>query len=174
MEHTLQFTGRTWKFGDNINTDLILPGHAMMKPFDEQPRYTFSANRPGWVDLVHKGDILVGGTNFGTGSARPGSRSLKMCGITCLVAESINGLFFRNCVNYGLFAMECPGIGTAFTEGDVAAVDFETFTVRNTRTGAGLQGRRFPKMLLDIMEAGGIYPLMEARGLLEPPNPLTA
>lgn len=170
----MQFSARTWKFGNNINTDLILPGHAMFKPFDEQPKYTFSANRPGWVDEVRKGDMLVAGTNFGTGSGRPGARSLRMCGIACLLAESINGLFFRNCVNYGLFAMECPGVAAAFSEGDVAEVDFDTFQVRNVRSGAVLPGRRFPKMLIDIMEAGGIYPLMEARGLLEPPNPLTA
>ena len=170
----MHFKARTWKFGDNINTDLILPGHAMMKPFDEQPRYTFSANRPGWVDLVQQGDILIGGSNFGTGSGRPGSRSLKLCGISCLVADSINGLFFRNSVNYGLFAMECPGVSAAFDEGDVAQVDFETFKIINTRTGVELQGRRFPQMLLDTMSAGGIYALMEAKGLLMPANPLTA
>ncbi len=169
----MHFEARTWKFGDNINTDLILPGHAMMKPFDEQPKYTFSANRPGWVDEVRQGDILVGGSNFGTGSGRPGSRSLKLCGVACLVADSINGLFFRNCVNYGLFALECPGVSAAFEEGDVAAIDFETFAVRNVRTGVELAGKRFPKMLMDIMVAGGIYPLMEARGMLEPANPLT-
>ncbi|MGE4242871.1 hypothetical protein [Ramlibacter sp.] len=170
----MRFKAKTWKFGDNINTDLILPGHAMMKPFDEQPRYTFSANRPGWVDQVQQGDILIAGSNFGTGSGRPGSRSLKVCGISCMVADSINGLFFRNSVNYGLHSMECPGVAAAFDEGDVAEVDFGNFTVTNARTGVVLQGRRFPQMLLDIMNAGGIYPLMDARGLLEPANPLTA
>lgn len=166
--------GRTWKFGDHINTDLILPGAVMLMPYDEQPKFVFAANRPGWVKLVAPGDILVAGHNFGTGSGRPGARSLKMVGIACLVAESINGLFFRNCVNYGLYAMECPGVSTAFEEGDVAEVDFGRFTVRNARTGRELAGRRFPDMLLNTMAAGGIYQLMEARGMLETPNPETA
>lgn len=170
----MHFKARTWKFGDHINTDLILPGHVMLMPFDEQPKYVFSANRPGWVKLVQQGDIMVGGHNFGTGSGRPGARSIKMCGISCLIAESINGLFFRNCVNYGLFAMECPGVAEAFEEGDVAEVDFETFTVRNTTRGVELPGKRFPQMLLDTMKAGGIYALMDLEGLLEPPNAETA
>jgi 3-isopropylmalate/(R)-2-methylmalate dehydratase small subunit len=170
----MHFTKRTWKFGDHINTDLILPGHVMLMPFDEQPKYVFSANRPGWVEQVTPGDILIAGRNFGTGSGRPGARSLRVVGIGCLVAESINGLFFRNCVNYGLPAMECPGVAEAFTEGDVAEVDFSTFTVANTTTGKVLQGKSFPDMLLDTIRAGGIYPLMEAQGLLEEPDPETA
>ncbi len=171
---TMRLQGRIWKLGDHINTDLILPGAVMLMPYDEQPKHVFAANRPGWVKLVMPGDILVAGHNFGTGSGRPGARSLKMVGITCLIAESINGLFFRNCVNYGLFAMECPGVSTAFEEGDAAEVDFDRFTVRNARTGVELAGRRFPEMLLSTMRAGGIYQLMEARGMLEAPNPETA
>jgi 3-isopropylmalate/(R)-2-methylmalate dehydratase small subunit len=170
----MQFKGKTWTFGDHINTDLILPGPVMLLPFDEQPKYVFQANRPGWVDGVSEGDIIVAGRNFGTGSGRPAARSLKVVGIGCLIAESINGLFFRNCVNYGLFAMECPGVSDAFEEGDEAIVDFGDFTVTNLRTGERLQGQRFPDMLMDVMSAGGIYPLMEQQGLLEEPNPETA
>ncbi len=170
----LQVSGRTWKFGDHINTDLILPGPVMLLLFDEQPKYAFAASRPGWVDAMRLGDVLIGGHNFGTESGRPAARSLKVLGISCIVAESINGLFFRNCVNYGLFAMECPGVSEMFTEGDDAEVDFATFTVRNTATGKSLEGKPFPAMLLDIMIADGIYALMETRGMLAPPNLETA
>jgi len=170
----MNFKQRTWKFGDHINTDLILPGHVMLMPFDEQPKYVFSANRPGWVNLVTPGDILVAGRNFGTGSGRPGARSLREVGITCLVAESINGLFFRNCVNYGLYAMECPGVTEAFSEGDLAEVDFVDFTVTNSTRGLVLQGTRFPDVLLATIRAGGIYSLMDEQGLLEEPDPETA
>ena len=174
MPSNLRVEARTWKFGDHINTDLILPGPVMLMPFDEQPKYAFQANRPGWSSLVRAGDILIGGHNFGTGSGRPAARSLKVLGISCIVAESINGLFFRNCVNYGLYPLECPGIAASETEGDVVTVDYDTFEVRNVSTGAVLQGKRFPEMLLDILRAEGIYPLMESRGMLEPPNPETA
>jgi 3-isopropylmalate/(R)-2-methylmalate dehydratase small subunit len=170
----MEFKNRTWKFGDNINTDLILPGHVMLLPFDEQPKYVFSANRPGWVELVTPGDILIAGRNFGTGSGRPGARSLREVGITCILAESINGLFFRNCVNYGLYAMECPGVAEAFSEGDVAEVDFGNFTVRNTNNGSELKGKKYPDVLLATIRAGGIYPLMDEMGLLEEPDPETA
>lgn len=170
----LRFESRTWKFGDHINTDLILPGPVMLLPFDEQPQHAFQANRPGWVKLVQNEDILIGGHNFGTGSGRPAARSLKVLGITCVVAESINGLFFRNCINYGLYPLECPGVSALFEEGDIAAIDYGDFSVCNVSSGETLQAKRFPDMLLDILRAGGIYPLMESRGLLEPPNPETA
>ena len=61
----MRIQGKAWKFGDHINTDLILPGPVMLLPFDEQPKYSFQANRPGWVDEVQQGDVIVGGQNFG-------------------------------------------------------------------------------------------------------------
>ena len=64
------FSGRVWKFGDDINTDLIIPGYALFMPPEEQRRQCFSANRPGWVDEVQAGDVLIAGRNFGVGSAR--------------------------------------------------------------------------------------------------------
>ena len=170
----MSITGKSWKFGDHINTDLILPGPVMLLPFDEQPKFAFQANRPGWAEKVSDGDVIVGGHNFGTGSGRPAARSLRELGVTCIVAESINGLFFRNCANYGVFALECPGISDFIEEGDEIEVEFGQFTVRNKRTGEVLHGKRFPNVIRDVMEAGGIYPMMEKQGLLEAPNPLTA
>ena len=73
-----------------------------------------------------------------------------------------------------IYPLECPGVATHFSEGDVAIVDYDTFEVQNATTGDVLQGRQFPEMLLDILRAEGIYPLMEAKGLLAPPNPETA
>jgi 3-isopropylmalate/(R)-2-methylmalate dehydratase small subunit len=160
----LRFEARVWKFGDNINTDLILPNAAFYLTPQEQLRYIFRANRPGWVDLVAPGDILVGGKNFGMGSSRPAARNLKNLGIACLVAESINGLFYRNCVNFAFPAMECSGVEAIFDEGDTAEVDFDAGTVRNVATGASLPARRIPRELLAIVEAGGIFDLLEKEG----------
>src|SRR5262245_65438530 len=115
-ETAMKFTARVWKFPDNINTDLILPAAAFYLPPAEQPRYVFSANRPGWVDQMKAGDIIVGGKNFGMGSSRPAARSLKNLGLSCLVAQSINGLFFRNCVNLAFPAVECTGVHQDFWE----------------------------------------------------------
>ena len=138
----MNITGKTWVFGDNINTDLILPGRAQLFSEEEQMACVFEANRPGWIHEIAAGDIIIGGQNFGMGSSRPAARSLRNIGIGCLVAHSINGLFFRNCVNWGFLALECPGISSAFDEGDVADVSFENFTVTNQANGRGASGRR--------------------------------
>ena len=158
--------GKTWCFGDNINTDLILPGPYLYRTQEEQARAVFQANRPGWVDQVAPGDAVIGGLNFGMGSSRPAARSLRMCGVGFLLAETINGLFFRNSVNYGLLACECPGVAAAFAEGDVAELSIEAWRVRNARTGAELAVTPVPSALLAIMQGGGIYPLMVAKGLI--------
>ena len=160
--------GKTWLFGDNINTDLILPGRAQLFTEEEQAKCVFEANRPGWLEEIDDGDIIIGGQNFGMGSSRPAARSLRNIGLGCLLAESINGLFFRNCVNWGFLALECPGVSAAFVEGDVAEVSFEDFTVTNARTGETLAARAIPDQLLATMRAGGIFPVLEAEGLVAP------
>ena len=164
----MKFTARVWKFGDNINTDLILPNVAFYLPQQEQLKYIFRANRPGWVDLVQPGDILIGGKNFGMGSSRPAARNLKSLGLACLVAESINGLFYRNCVNFAFPAMECPGIEGLFEEGETAEVDFDTGVVRNLTAGKESTGKTIPPQLLKIVAAGGIFSLLEQEGAIAP------
>jgi len=164
----MKFEARVWKFPENINTDLILPSGSIYLSPAEQARLVFRANRPGWVDEVRPGDIIVAGRNFGMGSSRPASRSLKVLGIGCVVAESINGLFFRNCVAYAFPAMACPGVSELFTEGDVAQVSFLDGTVRNVTTGKTLRAKVLPAKLLDLLQAGGIYPLLELKGVIEP------
>lgn len=164
----MKLSGRIWKFGDNINTDLILPNVAFYLPAEEQVKYIFRANRPGWVDLVQPGDILIGGKNFGMGSSRPAARNLKNLGIACLVAESINGLFYRNCVNFAFPAMECAQLAGLLEEGDTAEVDFESGRVRNVATGEERAGRSIPPRLLAIVAAGGIFALLEREGAIAP------
>jgi len=162
----MKFTARVWKFPDNINTDLILPNRAFYLTPEEQVKFVFSANRPGWVDLVQPGDILIGGRNFGMGSSRPAARSLRNLKLGCLVAESINGLFFRNSVNFGFPALECRGIEAAFEEGEVAEVSFDDYTVRNQRSGAVFTAEPLPETLKRLMQAGCLFPLLEAEGYL--------
>ena len=161
-------TGRVWKFGDDINTDLMLPGPLLTASEEEQRRAVFSANRPGWVDAVRPGDIIIGGRNFGTGSSRPAARSLRNLGLGALIAESSNGLFFRNAVSFGFLALECPGIHAAFDEGHTADIAIDTWTVRNRDTGAVLSISPIPEQLLSLMTSGGIYPLLEKQGLIAP------
>jgi 3-isopropylmalate/(R)-2-methylmalate dehydratase small subunit len=159
--------GRAWLFAEpNINTDLIMPAVAFRLPREEQVKLIFSAVRPGWTELVRRGDILVGGRNFGTGSSRPGSELLKLLGIGGLVADSINDLFYRNCVNYALPALECPGASGLVEEGDPVRLDARAGTFQNLRTGAELRGPAMPEMLWQIIEAGGLFERLRKEGYI--------
>jgi 3-isopropylmalate/(R)-2-methylmalate dehydratase small subunit len=164
----MKFQSRVWKFGDNINTDLILPIQAFYLTPAEQAQWVFRANRPGWAEQVKAGDIIIGGRNFGMGSSRPAARSLKNLGLACLVAQSINGLFFRNCVNFAFPAIECADAFDAFEEGDVAEVDFDAATVRNVMRGKSFAAVALPPKLLDLLKAGGIFALLEKDGAIGP------
>ena len=159
--------GRAWLFADpNLNTDLMMPNKGYPLPLPERAKLIFATHRPGWSEQVRIGDILVAGRNFGAGSARPAAEVLRVLGIRALVAESINGLFFRNCVNYALPAIECPGILDAVNEGDIVRVNVGAGVVENTRSGKILEGSKMPPMLLDIIKAGGTYDRLLRDGFL--------
>ena len=160
--------GRVWIFGDNIDTDLMMPHGAFEKSLREQAQFVFKANRPGWVDLVKKGDIIVAGRNFGTGSSRPAALLFKTLGLEAIAAESVNGLFFKNCINFGLPAFNCPGVTESFQEGDVAEIDPRAGTIRNAATGKSLRTGILPEMLMNIIAAGGMIELLTKEGCLEP------
>lgn len=158
--------GKIWKFGDDINTDLIFPHSALRVSSEEQIKFVFSDNRPGWTELVKKGDIIIAGRNFGTGSSRPGAVLLKRLGIGGLVADGINGLFFRNCIGYGFPALQCQGVSEAFKEGDNAVIDLINGTVTNERTKKTLRGDKLSQSMVDILKAGGIEELLKKQGFI--------
>lgn len=160
-------TGRVWKFGDNINTDLMMPNIAYESPPNEQPQFVFSANRPGWSSQVQKGDVIIGGSNFGTGSSRPAAKLMLGLGISAIVADSINGLFLRNCVNFGLPAFSCPGVSALFEEGDTAIIDYPEASIRNKRSNDSLSGRKLPQSLIQLTLSGGVVPLLRREGYLK-------
>ena len=166
MASTLE--GKVWKFGDDINTDLVIPNFAVLMTVEEQLQHCFSANRPGWVDEVQPGDVLVVGRNFGVGSARNIGAVFHGLGIIGVVAESFNGLGLRNCINSGLPPLACAGVLEMFDEGDVAAVDWIAGSVRNVTTGATTQGSPIPPALQDIVRAGGVENVLRSEGYLAP------
>ena len=159
-------TGRVWKFGSDINTDLVIPNFAIYLPREEQPQHCFVANRPGWVDEVRPGDILIAGTNFGVGSGRPIGDVFVDLGVSAVVAESFNGLGLRNCVNAGLASLPCRGILDAFDEGDIAEVDWGTGEVRNLTKGTTLTGQVLPPEIQGIVEEGGVIKKLTKEGFL--------
>jgi 3-isopropylmalate/(R)-2-methylmalate dehydratase small subunit len=162
----LVHTGRVWKFGDLVNTDMIMPSAAFRLPKNEQHRLCFEATRPGWASEVRPGDILVAGENFGMGSSRPIGEVLRACGIAGLVAESINGLALRNCVNSSLPAINCPGVAALFEEGDTARIDFLAGRIENVTRGKALQTTPLAPLLAQIVTAGGVIPMLIKEGCL--------
>ena len=163
----LESTGTAWVFGDDINTDLILPGAAFLLPVEEQVRFCFSANRPGWNATVKPGDIIVAGRNFGLGSARPIGNVFSHLGVAGIVATTFNGLGLRNCVNYGVHVLPCDGASDAIEDGDRITVDWQTGIVKNLSRQTEVVGKALPKALLNIAEAGGVVAQLRAEGLLE-------
>ncbi len=160
--------GRVWKFGDNIDTDQMMPQSTFKLPVEEQARSVFKTIRPGWADQVKQGEIILAGKNFGLGSSRPAARVFRFLGIEAIVAESMNGLFFRNCINYGLLALNVPGVSEHFQEGEVAEVDPRTGMIKNLNTGVSLRGPVLPEMLIGIVQAGGMIELLRKEGCLTP------
>jgi 3-isopropylmalate/(R)-2-methylmalate dehydratase small subunit len=158
------FTGKIWKFGNNISTDLIMPGHLMARhlPDSESASYCMSNNRPGWAAQVRNGEILVAGNNFGCGSSRPAARLLKALGISVIIADSVSRLFFRNAINIGQPILICEGVSKIFTEGDWSQVNIETGQIINITTGMKIQGEALPldSPPMQILKAGGLDSFM--------------
>jgi 3-isopropylmalate/(R)-2-methylmalate dehydratase small subunit len=168
MGEAWTFTGKVWIFGDNINTDYMMPGFTPRGlSMEERTAYCMRAIRPGWSEQVSPGDIIVGGSNFGCGSNRPAAEILRLLGLSCLVADSINSLMLRNCVNFAMPALPCPGVTKAFSEGETMEVNLATGVVRNLSTGVMLQSNPVPAFLLDIMKAGGMVPSLQVQGYIE-------
>jgi 3-isopropylmalate/(R)-2-methylmalate dehydratase small subunit len=178
MSHTTGstlFTGRVWKFGDNIDTDLIAPGDTISFGLgDEAERRhvlenAFRAVRPGFHRQVKPGDILVAGRNFGLGSHRePANMALVNLGFAAVIAESIARLFFRNSVAIGFYALQVPGITGMVEEGDELTIDMQAWTIRNLTSGKTAAIEPYSPLLQKIIEAGGILKVLRARVQADP------
>jgi len=161
------FEAKVWKFGDNISTDLMMPGDEVItKPGlsdEEAARYCMNANRPDWAPQVQKGDIIIAGRNWGCGSSRPAARMFKTLGISVIVADSMSRLFFRNAVNIAMPVLICQGASEAFDEGDLARVNLETGEVTNLTRGVTLRGEALPadSPPAQILRAGGLVSFMQ-------------
>jgi 3-isopropylmalate/(R)-2-methylmalate dehydratase small subunit len=160
------FEGRVWVVGDSVNTDAMYPGFTMRMPYEEASKYLFHELRPGWTDQVAPGDIVVAGRNFGVGSSRPVAKLFTVLGVSALIADEFNSLFHRNCINYGLPALTVPGVRSAFSDGDTARIDIATGHVENLTTSARFDVPGLPRMLLDILDAGGLMPRLTRDGYL--------
>ena len=152
--------GRAWKFGDDVNTDEIIPARYLniVDPA-EMAVHCMEGVDPEFARKAERGDIIVGGRNFGCGSSREHAPiAIKALGIQCVVAESFARIFYRNCINIGLPIAQCPQAASAAETGDVLAVDFAEGKVANESRGETYDFPAFSPELQGIVSAGGLIP----------------
>jgi len=155
--------GKAWMFGDDVNTDLIIPGKylELIDP-EEMAEHAMEGIDPDFPKKIQEGDIVVGGTNFGCGSSREHAPlALKYAGIGAVIAESFARIYYRNSINIGLPALECPGITEAVEEGDTVEVDVAGGTVKITRTGVELSFTPLPDFMVEVLNDGGLVPYLK-------------
>ncbi len=158
------FRGRVWKYGDNINTDVIFPGKYTYTITDpkEQAKHALEDLDPNFARAVREGDIVVGGKNWGNGSSREQAvGALKAAGVKVIIAKSFARIYFRNAVNNGLLPIVCGEAVDAIQNGETVEVDLEANVVRT------LAGEfPFPPLspsLLAIIQAGGLIPMLREK-----------
>ncbi|RLF16518.1 MAG: 3-isopropylmalate dehydratase small subunit [Thermoprotei archaeon] len=157
--------GKVLKYGDNIDTDVIIPGKYLIhiEP-EELAKHAMEGIDPSFPEKAKEGCILVAGRNFGCGSSREQAPvALKHAGVKAVVAESFARIFYRNAVNVGLPVIVCPQATSLFNEGDEAEVDLKEGLVKNLTTGAKAEFKPLPPMLLEILSAGGLVEYMKRR-----------
>lgn len=155
-------TGTMHVFGNNIDTDQIYPGQYLdVTNHDEMASHCFEGASDSFTKTFTEGDIVVAGTNFGCGSSRENAAiSLKVRGVSCVIAKSFARIFYRNAINLGLPLLVCADVDLVATQGDVLEVSMKRGTVRNQRTGKEASIEPVSDYALSILRAGGIKPLM--------------
>lgn len=157
--HHLLVRGRVLTFGDDVNTDRIIPGWFMIKK-EELGKYAFyfELGEGGLIKKVKEGlDIIVAGKHFGCGSSREAAPSaLKHAGMKAVCAEFFARLFYRNAINLGLPLIECRGILDIVKEGDELEIDFKIGQIKNLTSGEILNGIPLPEFMQNIVNKGGL------------------
>jgi len=154
---TERFRGRAWVFGDNVDTDQIIPAEYLVTMDNAELRkHAFEKVMPEFARGVSKGDIVVAGRNFGCGSSREHApRALLGAGISCVVAESFARIFFRNAINIGLPVIEAR---LAASPKDVVSIDLVHGRARNETTGKETAFKAYPPFITMLVEKGGLVP----------------
>lgn len=150
--------GRALVFGDDINTDVIIPARYLnTSDPTELAAHCMEDIDPTFIERVKKGDVLVGGKNFGCGSSREHAPiALKASGIACIVAKSFARIFFRNALNIGLPIVECPQVTDSIKEGDTVEIELDKGTIKDLTSGMSFKAQPFPPFMRDLIVEGGL------------------
>jgi 3-isopropylmalate/(R)-2-methylmalate dehydratase small subunit len=157
--HTSTPKGKAWVFGDDINTDIIIPFRFKSRTNDpyEMAKYAMYGIDPDFHKKISKGDFIVAGKNFGGGSSREQAPvALKYAGIAAVIAESFARIFYRNAFTIGLPALEIPNIKDRVVQGDELKVDIVNFEVENLRTHEHFSAKQLPEFMRKVLLEGGL------------------
>lgn len=154
----MKANGKVHKYGDNIDTDVIIPARYLNTPdMNELAKHCMEDIDTEFVKKVKTGDIMVGGENFGCGSSREHApASIKASGISCVIAKTFARIFYRNSINIGLPILECPEASDRIEAGDTVSIDFDKGIIINETKDEKYQAEPFPEFIKDIMEKGGL------------------
>jgi len=151
--------GRVWRYGDDVNTDVIFPGKYTYQPLtpEEMATHALEDLDPEFVSEVKQGDVIVAGANFGCGSSREQAATcLKAAGVAAVIAKSFSRIFFRNAINNGLPVIELREGINGIKKDDIVGIDFENGTV--THEGNEYHFPALPVEVLAILQDGGLIP----------------
>lgn len=150
--------GKVHKYGDNVDTDVIIPArHLNTSDHKELASHCMEDIDTEFVKKVKRGDIMVGGENFGCGSSREHAPlALKGSGISCVIAASFARIFYRNAINIGLPIFECPAAAEAIENGDTVSINPSSGEILDKTTGKAFYAAPFPEEIQKIIDAGGL------------------
>jgi 3-isopropylmalate/(R)-2-methylmalate dehydratase small subunit len=150
--------GKVHRFGDNIDTDAIIPVHSVsLTEPEELGRHCMENIDPDFATRVKPGDIIVAGRNFGCGSSREiAPWSIKGAGVALVIADSFARIFFRNAINIALPVLQSPEAAAGCREGDEVEADLTKGEIRNLTTGESYQAAPYPEFIQALIAAGGL------------------
>lgn len=154
----MQALGKVLKYGDNIDTDVIIPARYLNTSVPEElAKYCMEDLDKDFLKKLNKGDIVVAGRNFGCGSSREHAPiCIKAAGVSCVIAKSFARIFYRNAVNIGFPILECEEAVNAAENGNELEVDFEKGIIKNITLDKEYQAQAFPEFMLNIMKNDGL------------------
>ena len=159
--------GRLWLFEETINTDVLAPGFYMKSPIEELSKHCLEAIRPEFASNVRKGDVILAGENMGVGSSREqAAEVLKFLGVSCIIAKSFAGIFYRNAINLGLpvFTLPSePSLPKQFVDGSFVNFDFDSTTLTLEKPNLQIKLDPLPMFLRELITDGGLVSHLEKR-----------
>ncbi len=165
MEARMILEGKAWRYGPNVDTDVIIPARYLTSYDPEElGKHCLEDLDPEFSSRVQPGDMVVAEENFGSGSSREHAPlALKGCGVSCVIASSFARIFYRNAINVGLPILECPEAVADIETGHRLRVDLVKGTIENLSTGKVFQATPFPESVREIIASGGLVEYVRRR-----------